>query len=185
MADPFTTTILKLKGTGFFEFLLPFIFTAAVFYGLLRKSQIFGPKEENVTVNAVIALTAAFMVWAYPVLSGVSFVEYFPAFFVQATSAMLVIMIALMISSMFLPPDLPKLLGEKIGGRGRAIIVVGSILIGGSLVVTSGMINLFFPGGGALTMPEETLLSIGVIIVLVISVLVIVALAGAGGTTSK
>lgn len=32
MADPFTNAIQRLKGTGFFEFLLPFMLTAAIFY---------------------------------------------------------------------------------------------------------------------------------------------------------
>jgi len=184
MTDPFTTTITKLRGTGFFEFLLPFMFSAAVFYGLLRKSQIFGSPDRNVGVNAIVALVAAFMVWAYPVLVGVSYVESFASFFVQATSAMLVIMVGLLISSMFFEEGLTKFISEKLKtGRGLSIVLVSSILIGGGIVFTSGMINVFFPGGGlggGLGIPEDVIMSLGVLLVLVITVLAIVGLGGGG-----
>lgn len=183
MTDPFTTTILKLKGTGFFEFLLPFMLSAAVFYGLLRKAQIFGSPERNVGVNAVVAMVAAFMVWAYPILLGVSFVEEFASFFVQATSAMLVIMVGLMISGMFFEEGLTKYLSERLkAGRGWSIVLVSTILIGGGILFTSGMINIFFPGGAFMPgIPEDVLMSLGVVLVLVITILVIVMLGSVGG----
>ena len=184
MADPFTTTILKLKGTGFFEFLLPFMLSAAIFYGLLRKAQLFGPPERNVGVNGVVAMVAAFMVWAYPVLVGVSFVENFASFFVQATSAMLVIMVGLMLSGMFFEEGLTKYLSDRLKtGRGWGIVLTSSILIGGGILVTSGMLNIFFPGGGGVLpgISEDLALSIGVMLVLVITVLVIVGLGGGRG----
>lgn len=182
MTDPFTTTILKLKGTGFFEFLLPFMLSAAVFYGLLRKSRLFGPPERNVAVNGVVSMIAAFMVWAYPILTGVSFVENFASFFVQATSAMLVIMVGLLISGMFFEEGLTKYLSERLkAGRGWSIVLVSSLLIGGGILVTSGMINIFFPGGTLmLDIPEDVLTSLGVMLVLVITVVLIVGLGGGG-----
>lgn len=182
MTDPFTTTILKLKGTGFFEFLLPFMLSAAVFYGLLRKSRLFGPPERNVAVNGVVSMIAAFMVWAYPILVGVSFVENFASFFVQATSAMLVIMVGLLISGMFFEEGLTKYLSERLkAGRGWSIVLVSSLLIGGGILVTSGMINIFFPGGAMmLSIPEDVLTSLGVVLVLVITVVLIVGLGGGG-----
>ncbi|MDI6798995.1 MAG: hypothetical protein QMD12_03340 [Candidatus Aenigmarchaeota archaeon] len=174
MVDPFTLTIEKLKGTGFFEFLLPFMLTAAIFYGLLRKSKIFGEPERNVAVNAIVGLTAAFMVWSYPVLAGVSFVDKFPTFFAQAMSAMLVVMVGLLITSMFVPPDLPSKIMEKIGGRLWIILVFG-ILVGSGILVSSGLINVFFPTGIILAgIPEDVVMTVGVIALFFITIIIMV-----------
>jgi len=179
MVDPFTTTIEKLRVTGFFEFLLPFMLTAAIFYGLLRKSQIFGPPERNVAVNAIVALTAAFMVWSYPVLAGVSFVDKFPVFFVQAMSAMLVMLVGLLITSMLVPPDLPSKIMEKIGGKMWIILVFG-ILVGGGILVSSGLINVFFPTGPTFGgVSEDVVLTVSVVILFFITILILVW--GGGG----
>ncbi|MEM5843909.1 MAG: hypothetical protein QXX07_02650 [Candidatus Aenigmatarchaeota archaeon] len=181
MADPFTTVILKLKGTGFFEFVLPFMLTSAIFYGLLRKSQIFGDPDKNIAVNAVVALTAGFMVWAYPILAGVSFMDKLPVFFAQAMSAMLVVLVGLLTTSMFLPPDLPSKLEAKLGGRAFGIILIAGILIGGGILVASGLINIFFPAGGLeiTGLSEDTILTIAIVILFFITILVMVW--GGGG----
>jgi len=183
--DPFTTTILKLKGTGFFEFMLPFMITAAMFYGLLRKSQIFGDPDRNVVVNAVVALTAAFMVWSYPVLIGISFSDKLPTFFAHAMSAMLVLLVGVLMTSMFLPPDLPSQLKEKLGGRAYGIILVASLLIGGAIFVSSGLINLFLPGGvQGPAISDDALITIGVTLIFVIAVIVMIW-PGKGGGEKK
>ncbi|MCS7105953.1 MAG: hypothetical protein NZ942_01385 [Candidatus Aenigmarchaeota archaeon] len=176
MADPFTTVILRLKGTGFFEFMLPFLLSSAIFYGLLRKSQIFGDPDKNIAVNAVVALTAGFMVWAYPILAGVSFMDKLPAFFAQAMSAMLVIIVGLLATSMFLPPDLPSKLEAKLGGRAFSIILLAGILIGGGILVSSGLINIFFPAGGfeAIGLSEDVVLTIAIVILFFVTILVMV-----------
>jgi hypothetical protein len=177
MTDPFTTVILKLKGTGFFEFMLPFMLTSAIFYGLLRKSQIFGDPDKNIAVNGVVALVAGFMVWAYPILAGVSLQEKLPVFFAQAMSAMLVVLVGLLATSMFLPPDLPGKLAEKLGSRAYGIILIAGILIGGAILISSGLIYVFFPAGGGLEitgLSEDTILTIAIVILFFITILVIV-----------
>ena len=58
MADPFTILVTNLNDMGFFGFLLPFIFTFAVVFGLLWKSK----WVENQRINGVIALVFAFFV---------------------------------------------------------------------------------------------------------------------------
>ncbi|MEM7825388.1 MAG: hypothetical protein QW412_00835 [Candidatus Aenigmatarchaeota archaeon] len=180
MVDPFTTVILKLKNTGFFEFMLPFMLSSAIFYGLLRKSQLFGDPDKNIAVNAVVALVAGFSVWAYPILAGVSFIDKLPAFFAQAMSAMLVVLVGLLTTGMFLPPDLPSKLGEKLGGRAYGIILITGILIGGGILITSGLINVFFPTGIiAPGVSEDTVLTIGIIILFFVTILVMVW--GGGG----
>jgi len=180
MADPFTTTIEKLRGTGFFEFLLPFMLTAAIFYGLLRKSKIFGEPEKNVAVNGIVALTAAFMVWSYPVLAGVSFVDKFPVFFTQAMSAMLVMMVGLLITSMFVPPDLPEKITKMLDKRLWIVLVLG-ILIGGGILISSGLINLFFPTGPTFGgVSEDVIMTVSVVILFFVTIL-IMAWSGGGG----
>ena len=96
MASPFEDVILRLADLGFFKFLLPFLLTAAIFYGLLRKSQVFGKPEENVAVNAIVALVAGFMVWAYPIIAGVDIETQFSTFIFQSTLAMFAIIIGVM-----------------------------------------------------------------------------------------
>ena len=61
MTTPLEIVLINLEKMGFFAF-LPFILTAAIFYGLLRRSKLFGEPEKNIVVNAVISLVAAFMV---------------------------------------------------------------------------------------------------------------------------
>ncbi len=176
MPSQFEMVILRLKDLGAFEFLFPFMLTAAVFYGLLRRSKLFGDPEANVAVNAVVAIVAAFMVWAYPVLSGVSIQQQFSTFMFLSTVALLVIVVGLLISSMFLPEDLPARIGEKIGGKGVGIVLIAAILIGGAVLVGSGLVNVFLPQTSTQTpgLSQDTILTLAVILILVGSVAAIV-----------
>jgi len=156
MASPFETIILRLKDLGAFEFLFPFMLTAAIFYGLLRKSKLFGEPERNVVVNATIALVAAFMVWSYPILTGVSIQQQLATFMFQSLVALLIVMVGLMAASFF---------GERIGLSEKQLsiailIMVG--LIGGALLFSSGLASLFFPEGAPTTLEidEETLIGL-------------------------
>lgn len=175
MVSPFETVILRLKDIGAFQFLFPFMLTAAIFYGLIRRSQIFGKPEENVAVNAVVSLIAAFMVWAYPILAGVDIQTQLATFMFQSTSAMLTIIIGLLITSMFFPQDLPAEIGKRLaGGRGIGIVIVAGILIAAGVLVSSGLVKLILPAPGVLPLPEDMLLTIAVLIILMLSVAAIV-----------
>lgn len=146
MADPFETVILNMQRLGFFKFLFPYMLTAAIFYGLLRKSQIFGPPERNITVNGIVALVAAFMVWSYPIISGVDIQLQLSTFFVQGTIAVLVVMVGLMITGMFAPTNMPEHLAKVFkGGRMWGAIIILGLLIGAGIFASSGLMNVFFP----------------------------------------
>lgn len=178
MATPFETAILKMRELGLFQFMFPFMLTSAIFYGLLRKAQIFGEPEKNVAVNAVVALIAAFMVWASPIIAGIDIEVQLITFFVHGLSAIVVIMLGLLVAGMFFPPNLPEVLDKKFekGGFWIALLIFG-ILIGAGILIPSGLINVFLPAGVA--MPEITsdiFITIGVILLLVITVLAIVSL---------
>jgi hypothetical protein len=184
MADPFTTTILKMQQLGFFKFLLPFIFTSAVFYGLLRKSQIFGLPEKNTVVNGVVALSAAFMIMAIPITQGIDPEKLWSVYFVQSATAILVTMVGIMLAGMIFPPDLPGHLAKVFSTKGGfwSIIMVGGLIVGLVILFTSGMSGIFFPAGGGPTwMSEDMLLTIGVIVVLMITVVVLFGLGGVSG----
>lgn len=190
MASPFETVILRLGDLGFFQFVLPFLLTAAIFYGLLRKSKVFGEPQENVAVNAIVALVAGFMVWAYPILAGVDIQTQFSTFIFQATLAMFAIMVGVLIAGMFLPADLPAKVGEAVkGGKGVGIIIIGGILIVGGLVFSSGLGKIFIPAGlfggpggfiGFAGVDSTTILSAIVILAMAVVVFAI-AWGGPGG----
>lgn len=177
MVSAMETALIKLQELGFFTFILPFLLVAAIFYGLLRKSQVFGKPEENIAVNAIVALIAGFMVWAYPIIgaasAGVDVERLLSEFFFKSTMITLVVMLGLLIAGMFMPPDLPSKIGEKLGtGKGLPIILVGSILVVGVAAAASGVLDLFIPAGfaiggvsiGAPVLDQTTLLSIVMIV---------------------
>ena len=180
--NPFQTVILNLDKIGAFQFLFPFMIAAAVFYGLLRKSKVFGPPETNVAVNAVVALIAAFMVSAYPILTGIDVRTQFATFFFNAVIAILTIVVGLMIAGVLFGEDLPKQISEKFRqGRGFSIILIFGILIGGGILISSGLVNVFlppilFPEG----LSEESLFTLGAFIVLGLTLVAIIAPFGGG-----
>lgn len=175
MTTPFDTVILRLKDLGFFQFLLPFILSAAIFYGLLRKSQLFGPPEKNTAVNATVALAASFFVWAWPILMGINIETQLSAFFMQGMSVTLVVMLGLLLAGMFLPTDLPKTISEKLkSGWLIGVIVVGGIILVAILLISSGLYQVFAPKGFVFKLAGETLSTIGVIVLLLGAVAIIV-----------
>jgi len=165
MASPIETVILRLKDLGAFEFLFPFMLTAAIFYGLLRKSKLFGEPERNVVVNATVALVAAFMVWSYPILAGVSIQQQLATFMFQSLVALLIVMVGLMITSFF---------GEKIGLSEKhlsiaILIMVG--LIGIALLFSSGLASVFFPTTApSFEIDEESLIALVMLVVIVAAI---------------
>jgi hypothetical protein len=168
MADIFTAVIERLRDIGAFTFLFPFMLTSAIFYGLLRKSQIFGKAEENTAVNAVVALVAAFMVWAYPIMIGVSLETQLAAFFTQGIVVTLVFMIALMIVGMFLPQDMSKHLAEGLlHGNKALLVVVVALFFGFLIVLTSGLWGAVF-GPGVIEISGDIIVTVIVIVLLII-----------------
>lgn len=181
MANPFDFVIARLNQLGFFQLLL-FVLTSAVFYGLLRKSRLFGDADRNVVVNGVISLVAAFMVWSAPTLLGIDLQTATTTFFVQGVSASLVVMVGLMITGMFAPEGLGKVLQENLKGRFLAAVLVLGLIIAIGIFFASGISNIFFPAStfsAGLSTDTITIIVIGVL--MIISVLVIVGVGAGGG----
>jgi Na+-driven multidrug efflux pump len=171
MPDIFTPVIERLRELGAFKFLFPYMLTSAVFYGLLRKSQIFGKPDENVAVNAVVALIASFMVWASPVILGIDIETQLAAFFTQGLVVTLVFMVTLLIVGMFLPPDLPKHLAEGVfaGNKAAGILLIG-VIMGMIIFATSGLWTVIV---GPEMVEKATDVVLGVIVIVLLAIPII------------
>ncbi len=185
MTSPFETVILNMRETGMFQFLLPFMLSSAIFYGLLRKSQIFGEPVRSVTINAVIALVASFMVWSAPVLLGMDIEMHLASFFVQGISVTLIVMVGLMVVGMIAPPNLPAHFEKVFKDKPKVwmAILIGGILAGVILAISSGLMTIYFPqlgldgvGVGLPVLSEDAIMTLGVVLLLVITIVLIVAL---------
>jgi len=174
MPNPFEVVILRLSELGFFSFVLPFMLVSAVMYGLLRKSRIFGPPEKNVVINSVVALSAAFLVTASPVLLGIRIEGALSAFFLQAMVAGLIAIVILMIVGFVFPPDLPKLINEKFKKGFFSVVLVAGGLLGIILLVTRGLLTVFFPPGAGISALPEDVISIGIVFVFLIIGIIII-----------
>jgi len=184
MVSPIETVIIRLSGLGFFKFLIPFILAAAVFYGLLRRSQIFGPPEKNVAVNGVVAMMIAFMIMASPIIAGVDFEQEMMKFFLQSAIASLIIILGLSAVGVLFPEGLAKSFGTYVKSGGAFIgIVIAGILGFTALLITSGLMNVFFPQD-ILSGAAGTILSPDVILTaafFILAAVVIIAITGIGG----
>lgn len=174
----FEIAILKLQSLGFFTFLLPFILTAAIIYGGLRRAQLFGEPDRNVAVNAVVAFVISLFVWAAPIIMGIDIEAKLSAFFIQGFSVSLIVIIALVLAGMFFPPDLAKSLSDRIkapvfwGG-----IIIVALIVSGVILVSSGLASVLFPRGIGVSLSSDMVISVVVLIALVVSVALIVRVA--------
>jgi hypothetical protein len=187
MANVFSIVITKMQETGILS-LLPFLLSFAIFYGLIRKSQIFGDPERNTVVNAIVSFVAALLVWSYPILAGVNLEKAMSTFFVQGMMATLTVMFGLLITSMFLPSNLGEQLAKAFnlsskGGKFGAVIIVFGVLIGLGIFISSGFVNIFFPSTGSVLsgFSSDTMITIVTIIILAVTVIVIAGIGGGGG----
>lgn len=170
MVSPFEAVVQRLWDLGFFTYILPYILTVAIFYGLLRKSQIFGAPEKNVAVNASVALVASLFVWASPVLLGIDPGKLLPLFFLQASIGILVIAVSIMVVSMFFP-NIQETLSKAFGGKSVAIFIIFGLIIGFAVFVSSGLVNVIFPAG--IFVPADVMTAAIVIILIIIAIAVI------------
>jgi len=174
----FEIAILKLQGLGFFTFLLPFILTAAIIYGGLRRAQLFGEPERNVAVNAIVAFVISLFVWAAPIILGIDIEAKLSSFFIQGFSVSLIVLIALVLAGMFFPPDLAKNLSDKFKGPAFwGVVIIVALIVGGIILVSSGLATVLFPKGIGVKVSSDVFISIAVIAALVVTIAVIVRVA--------
>lgn len=163
------TIIIKLNQLGFFAF-LPFILTAAVIYGILRRSKIFGEPEKNIAVNATIALVSAFMVWAYPIITGTSIENYqrlYSEFFYRGTLASLFLVFGIGITTI-----VSESLGIKIETSKQSKILI-TLLLGIFLFLGLLFSGIFLKEIPSLQVKiDEEILSSAIFLLLFISIII-------------
>jgi len=117
MAAGFYDLFYQLQGSGFYEFLLPFLLVFAVIFGILQKSKIFGDSAKN--INAVVALVLGLLITSqFEVVQGLtSFLPRMSMFIIIAM--MVLIFIALFAGDV----------GEGIGGWMLWIIAIIAVLV--------------------------------------------------------
>jgi hypothetical protein len=139
MASPFETLVANLNHLGFFGFLLPWVLTFAIFYGLLVKSKAMG---EDQKIIGVVSIVAAFFVIGF---GGVALGTFLKTIFGTAAMVLTGILITIMFVGMS-GYDVSKLAESKyllVGGLSIGIIVFFSIL-GGSRIITGDMLSIIF-----------------------------------------
>jgi len=167
MADVFTPVIKNILDLGFGNLFI-FILASAIFFAMIKKSQIFG---DSAFINGAVALVAAFMVFWFPALFGANLVTPMSAFFTQATTIMLFLIIGVVMASMFYP-DLPKMLVEQFSHR---TTLIEMLVLGLALFITSGLLTAFLApssapqkAGEARASTDVITMTVGLIIFVVI-----------------
>jgi hypothetical protein len=146
--------IATLQNLGFYSFLLPWLFTFAVVYGLLVASKLFG--EANKRVSAALALVLAFFVTAY---SG----QWMATFFSNIFGGSMIIVAGILVILLFIlmvgknPQDIAKT------GTIVALVVIGIVL----WILSTGAASGF---GAALLLSHDLVALVLLIIVLVTAV---------------
>jgi len=175
-ADIFKPIVNKLLGMGIINAMLLFLF-AAIIYALLTKSKIFG---ESPIINGVIAFIAAFLIFIFPFITGVSLVNPLSIFFTQSIVILVFLMVGFLAASFFYP-NMPKFLAEQFTHRSTLMVMIG-LAIG--LFILSGLITTFLSafsttpsgdtsGGGSTTkLPTDVLIIAAGLIVFIIILLV-------------
>ena len=139
MASPFQTLVSNLDQLGFFGFLLPWVLTFAIFYGLLLKSKALG---EDHKIIGVVSVVAAFFVVGF---GGVALGTFLKNLFGTTAMVLAGILITLMFVGMS-GYDVSKLADSKYflaAGIGIGLIVFFSIL-GGVRFIGSDVLSIIF-----------------------------------------
>ena len=173
MADVFEPIINRFISLGFLNALMLFFFSA-ILYALLKKSKILG---ESVVLNGFVAFIAAFMVFIFPFVTGMSLMTNFSLFFTQTTIIILFLVMSFIMAALFYP-DMPKFLAEHFTHRSVLTVMIA---LGLALFILSGLVSSLLAtfsapklqGGGP--GPSTDVLIIGAALIVFIVVLLVAA----------
>jgi hypothetical protein len=148
--DP-QTLLTALRSLGFYDFLLPWLFTFAIVYGLLNVAKPFG--EANKKVSTALALVVAFFVTGY---AGTMLSNFFINIFGGASIVIAGILVILLFVGMFgyNLKDLPK------AGALAVLVIVGIVLWFLSVGAAQGV--------GYLTLMSPDLIALILIVVVIV-----------------
>ena len=167
MVNLFQIVAEKLGELGFYDFLLPWLITSAVIWGLLQKSKLFG--ESAVTINSVLSLAISFFVWGFLASSGINLSGPLSHFFTMTSILIICLSLGLVGASLFYP-DFGKTLTDTFKGSGWIAAILIVIVI---LFILSGLVGVItknLPRFGVAG--DVTALIVGLIIFVVILILV-------------
>ena len=136
MTSPFQIVAERLGELGVYDFLLPWLVTSALIWGLLKKSNLFG--EDATVINSVLSISVSFFIWGFIIFTGGTDVgSSLSRFFTQMIFVGMGFMVILLIGSLFFP-DFTEALKERIPTSMFWIVVV----IGVVLLISSGLFKL-------------------------------------------
>ena len=118
MAAGFYDLFTSFQGTGFYEFLLPFLLVFAVVFGILQKSKIFGGVEAR-PINAVVALVLGLLI-----TSQFEVVQTLTSYLPRMSMFIIVAMMVLIFIALF-AGDISK----GFGGWGLVIVAIAALIV--------------------------------------------------------
>jgi len=125
MEPYFEIVARNLIEIGFYEYILPTLMTAAIIYGLLKKSKLVG---ESIVVNGTLAISIALLIFGFPALAGISLATPLSTFFTYTIIFILVFVVGILLASLFYPnlqDFLTKYFVERVSRTFWGLIVLG------------------------------------------------------------
>ena len=174
MANPFQLITEMMADLGLFSFFLPWIITAAVMWGLLKRSKMF-----DASINLVLSIAVSFFIWGYLAQTAFDIGTPLANFITQGFVLMLVFVFGLIASSMFYP-KFSETLTEVFKSSSMVWIFLG--LFVGVLFFTSGLYTVLFQGPSGSGVQTDVQALIMVLVALIIGILILVGVQrGVGG----
>lgn len=115
MAAGFYDLFNQLQGSGFYEFLLPFLLVFAVIFGILQKSRLFGSEQK--AINAVVAIVLGLLI-----TSQFEVVRNLTTFLPRMSYFIIIAMMVLIFIALFAGGEI------QIHGFALAIVVIAALL---------------------------------------------------------
>jgi len=166
MVNPFQLITERLVDLGVFSFFLPWLITAAVMWGLLKRSKIF-----DTTVNAILSIAVSFFVWGFLAQTAFDIGTPLAYFITQGFVFMLVFVFALVGASMFYP-KFSETLSEVFKSSMMVWVFIG--LFFGTIFFTSGLFTVLFPEPSGTGVQADVNAMILMLVALIIGILILV-----------
>lgn len=167
MSDIFSPIVMKLISLGFMNFLI-FLLVLAVMYAILKKTKILGGSP---VIDGIVSFVVAFMVFAYPILTGISLAIPLTTFFTQAFVFVLLFVVAFLIASLFYP-NLLQWLPTVFTSRNALWGMIGLAL---AIFVTSGVVSVMYTSTASQTTPsvprDVSIVAAGLVILIVVLII--------------
>lgn len=135
MVGPFEVAARQIAELGFFNFVVPFLITGAVFYGLLRKAGVF-----STAVDAVISLSVSFFIWGYLVTTAGAELGAPLSKFITQVSVIIIMFLFVLLGAALFYPDLNEVLKRLMPSGQWIWIFLGVFIV--FFFITSGLGNV-------------------------------------------